>query len=118
MNDILRYFKEDPIHRKYHHHKITFGLMYAFNESFILPFSHDEVVHMKGSLINKMPGDYFQKFANWRLLIGLLTTHPGKKLLFMGGEFAQFSEWAYERQIDWHLFDYESHQKGNQFVEI
>jgi len=117
MNDVLKYFKEDPIHRKYHHDNITFGLMYAFNESFILPFSHDEVVHMKGSLINKMPGDYFQKFANWRLLLGLITTHPGKKLLFMGGEFAQFSEWAYDRSLDWHLFEYESHAKGNRFVK-
>jgi 1,4-alpha-glucan branching enzyme len=117
MNDVLRYFKEDPIHRKYHHHLITFGLVYAFNESFILPFSHDEVVHMKGSLINKMPGDYFMKFAQWRLLMTLIMTHPGKKLIFMGGEFAQFSEWAYDKSLDWHLFDYESHQKGNAYFK-
>ena len=115
MNDVLKYFKEDPIHRKYHHDKITFGLVYAFNEQFILPFSHDEVVHMKGSLVNKMPGDYFQKMANWRLLLTLWMTHPGKKLLFMGQEFAQFSEWAFQGELDWHLFDYPAHQKANRF---
>ena len=117
MNDVLSYFKEDPIHRKYHHNRITFGLVYAFNESFILPFSHDEVVHMKGSLINKMPGSYVDKFAQWKLLLTLWMTHPGKKLLFMGGEFAQFSEWAYERSLDWHLFEYESHQKANRYFK-
>lgn len=115
MNDVLRYFKEDPIHRKYHHDKITFGLVYAFNEQFVLPFSHDEVVHMKGSLVNKMPGDYFQKIANWRLLLTLWMTHPGKKLLFMGQEFAQFSEWAFQKELDWNLFDYPAHQQANRF---
>lgn len=117
MNDVLKYFKSDPIYRKYDHQLVTFGLMYAFNESFILPFSHDEVVHMKGSLINKMPGDYFQKFANWKLLLTLWMTHPGKKLLFMGGEFAQFSEWAYERELDWQLFQFESHRKANDYFK-
>lgn len=115
MNDVLRYFKEDPIHRKYHHNNITFGLVYAFNEQFVLPFSHDEVVHMKGSLINKMPGDYFQKFANWRLLLTLWMTHPGKKLLFMGQEFASFSEWAFQKELDWNLFDFPAHQMANRF---
>jgi 1,4-alpha-glucan branching enzyme len=117
MNDVLRYFKEDPIHRQYHHDQITFGLVYAFNEQFILPFSHDEVVHMKGSLVNKMPGDYFQKMANWRLLLTLWMTHPGKKLLFMGQEFASFSEWAFQKQLDWNLFDFPAHQQANRFFK-
>lgn len=115
MNDVLKYFKEDPINRKYHHHQITFGLMYAFNEQFILPFSHDEVVHMKGSLVSRMPGDYFQQMANWRLLMTLWMTHPGKKLLFMGGEFAQFSEWAFKGELDWFLLDDATHQKALRF---
>jgi 1,4-alpha-glucan branching enzyme len=117
MNDVLRYFKEDPIHRQFHHDQITFGLVYAFNEQFILPFSHDEVVHMKGSLVNKMPGDYFQKMANWRLLLTLWITHPGKKLLFMGQEFASFSEWAFQKQLDWNLFDFPAHQQANRFFK-
>jgi len=117
MNDVLSYFKEDPINRKYHHDKITFGLVYAYNEQYILPFSHDEVVHMKGSLVNKMPGDYFQKLANWRLLMTLWMTHPGKKLLFMGQEFAQFSEWDFNSELDWHLLEIEAHQKQNRYFK-
>lgn len=116
MNDVLEYFKKDPVHRKWHHDKITFGLTYAFSEQFILPFSHDEVVHGKGTLISKMSGDYWQKFANYKTLIGLWATHPGKKLLFMGQEFAHFSEWNHNRSLDWNLFDYESHSKANLFV--
>lgn len=115
MNDILSYFKEDPINRKYHHNQVTFGLVYAFNEQFILPFSHDEVVHLKGSLVSRMPGDYFQKLANWRLLLMLWMTHPGKKLLFMGQEFAQFSEWAFQGELDWFLLDYPAHQKADRY---
>jgi 1,4-alpha-glucan branching enzyme len=117
MNDVLKYFKEDSIHRKYHHDKITFGLVYAFNEQFVLPFSHDEVVHMKGSLVNKMPGDYWQKLANWRLLLTLWMTHPGKKLLFMGQEFASFSEWAFRKELDWHLLDIDAHKEQNRFFK-
>ncbi len=116
MNDTLRYFEKDPIHRKYHHNLITFGLVYAFSEKFLLPLSHDEVVHGKKSLIDKMPGDYWQKFANYRLLIGLWATHPGKKLLFMGSEFAQFNEWKESSSLDWHLYDYEQHDKSAKFV--
>ncbi len=116
MNDVLRYFKKDPIYRKWHHEDITFGLTYAFSEQFILPFSHDEVVHGKGTLLTRMPGDYWQKFANYRALIGLWATHPGKKLLFMGQEFAHFAEWDVNKDLDWNLFQFDSHSKANVFV--
>jgi 1,4-alpha-glucan branching enzyme len=103
MHDTLRYMAQDPIHRKYHHNDLTFGLLYAFQENFILPLSHDEVVHGKGSLIGKMPGDRWQRFANLRAYYGFMWTHPGKKLLFMGGEFAQEREWNHDASLDWHL---------------
>ncbi|OSQ53063.1 1,4-alpha-glucan branching protein GlgB [Marivita geojedonensis] len=110
MNDTLRYMAEDPINRKYHHDKMTFGLHYAFSENFILPLSHDEVVHGKGSLLGKMPGDDWQRFANLRAYYGFMWGHPGKKLLFMGGEFAQSEEWNNESSLDWHLLEYGPHQ--------
>jgi 1,4-alpha-glucan branching enzyme len=109
MHDTLGYFEEDPIHRRYHHHELTFSLMYAFTENFILPLSHDEVVHGKGSLIDKMAGDRWQKLANLRALYAYMWAHPGKKLLFMGQEFAQSDEWSYERSLDWHLLEYGEH---------
>jgi len=115
MNDTLKYFKLDPIYRKYHHNLITFGLVYAFSEQFILPLSHDEVVHLKASLLNKMPGDYWQKFANYRALIGLMMTHPGKKLLFMGGEFAHYNEWNFKKELDWNLYKFPAHDSANRF---
>lgn len=105
MHDTLAYMSLDPIHRKYHHNQLTFSLMYAFSEKFLLPLSHDEVVHMKGSLLNKMPGDAWQKFANLRLLYAYMYGHPGKKLLFMGGEIGQWGEWNYAQSLDWHLLD-------------
>jgi 1,4-alpha-glucan branching enzyme len=113
MNDTLRYMGEDPINRKYHHDKATFGLHYAFSENFILPLSHDEVVHGKGSLLDRMPGDDWQRFANLRAYYGFMWGHPGKKLLFMGCEFAQQKEWNNESSLDWHLLDEEPH-KGMQ----
>ena len=116
MNDTLKYFEKDPVHRKYHHHNITFGLTYAFSENYVLPLSHDEVVHGKKSLVNKMPGDYWQKFANYRALMGLFFTHPGKTLLFMGGEFAQMHEWKDYTELDWNLLEYPLHKSAQRFV--
>jgi 1,4-alpha-glucan branching enzyme len=109
MNDTLAYFSRDPVHRQYHHDQIRFSMMYAFSENFVLPLSHDEVVHGKGSLIRKMPGDDWQRFANLRTLFGLMWAHPGKKLLFMGCEFAQWNEWNAEVSLDWHLLDQPAH---------
>jgi 1,4-alpha-glucan branching enzyme len=109
MHDTLDYFSRDPVHRSHHHSQLTFGLLYAFSENFILPLSHDEVVHGKGSLLSKMPGDRWQRLANLRALYGLMWAHPGKKLLFMGGEIAQEAEWSSERSIDWHLLENEGH---------
>jgi 1,4-alpha-glucan branching enzyme len=115
MNDNLAYFHENPVHRKYHHDKLTFGQLYAYSENFVLPFSHDEVVHGKGSLIGKMPGDEWQKFANLRLLLTLQMTSPGKKLNFMGNEIAQGREWNVNSSLDWHLLENGLH-KGVQAV--
>jgi 1,4-alpha-glucan branching enzyme len=109
MHDTLAYFTEDPVNRRYHHHELTFSLMYAFSENFILPLSHDEVVHGKGSLISKMPGDRWQKFANLRALYAYMWAHPGKKLLFMGQEFAQEREWTEQHSLDWHLLERADH---------
>jgi 1,4-alpha-glucan branching enzyme len=103
MHDTLDYMSRDPIHRRYHHDRLTFGLLYAFSENFILPLSHDEVVHGKRSILGRMPGDRWQRFANLRAYYAFMWCHPGKKLLFMGGEFGQENEWAHEHSLDWHL---------------
>jgi len=110
MHDTLHYFKLDPVYRRHHQNEITFSIMYAFTENFMLPLSHDEVVHGKGSLLGRMPGDEWQRFANLRLLFTYMFTHPGSKLLFMGGEFGQSAEWNHERSLDWHLLQYPVHQ--------
>jgi 1,4-alpha-glucan branching enzyme len=110
MNDTLTYIQKDPLFRKYHQDQLTFSLIYAFSEHFVLPFSHDEVVHMKESMLSKMPGDDWQKFANLRLLYTYMYAHPGKNLLFMGSEFGQWSEWSEDRSLDWHLLEWEKHQ--------
>ncbi len=117
MNDTLSYIKKDPIHRKYHQDQLTFSLIYAFSEHFTLPFSHDEVVHMKQSMLSKMPGDDWQKFANLRLLYAYMYTHPGKKLLFMGCEFGQWSEWNHNNSLDWHLLEWGKHKGLQQLVK-
>ncbi|MGI9034304.1 MAG: 1,4-alpha-glucan branching protein GlgB [Acidimicrobiales bacterium] len=110
MHDTLEYFKRDPVHRSHHQNELTFGMLYAFTENFILPLSHDEVVHGKGSLLDGMPGDRWQKAANLRALFGWMWAHPGKQLLFMGGEIAQSREWAFEESLDWHLLQYPEHR--------
>jgi len=110
MNDTLKYFSANPVHRKYEHNKLTFSMLYAFSENFMLPFSHDEVVHGKNSLLHKMPGDLWQQFANLRLLLAYQCAHPGKKLLFMGQELAQRGEWYEASSLDWHLLQHDSHR--------
>jgi len=116
MHDMLLYMAEDPVHRKYHHNKLTFALMYSFYENFVLPFSHDEVVHGKGSLLGRMPGDDWQKFANLRVLLGYMFAHPGKKLLFMGIDIGQWCEWDYSSGLSWDLLAYEPHRTLNDYV--
>ncbi len=116
MHDMLEYMSKDPIYRKYHQNSITFSLLYAFTENFVLPFSHDEVVHGKCSMLNKMPGDMWQKFANLRLLYGYMYSHPGKKLIFMGGEFGQWDEWYHDKSTDWHLLKFRPHRFLHKYV--
>jgi 1,4-alpha-glucan branching enzyme len=117
MHDTLSYMSKDSIHRRFHHNQLTFRLIYAFHENFVLPLSHDEVVHGKGSLIRQMAGDDWQKFANLRLLYGYMYAQPGKKLLFMGGEFGQWNEWYHEESLHWHLLDYPLHATLQRWVE-
>jgi 1,4-alpha-glucan branching enzyme len=116
MYDTLAYFKQDPVHRRYHHNELTFGQLYAYTENFVLPFSHDEVVHGKRSLLDKMPGDAWQKFANVRLLLAYQMTYPGKKLNFMGNELAQGTEWTATSSLDWHLLETHWHRGVQQLM--
>jgi 1,4-alpha-glucan branching enzyme len=118
MHDTLKYFEKDPIHRRWHHHQLTFGLLYAYSEDFVLPFSHDEVVHGKKSMLSKMPGDAWQQFANLRALYAWMWAHPGKKLLFMGSEFGQRQEWAEARSLDWHLLEDDPHRQLMELVSV
>jgi 1,4-alpha-glucan branching enzyme len=116
MHDTLRYMECDPVYRRYHHNEFTFGLVYAFSENFVLPLSHDEVVYGKGSLIRKMPGDDWQRFASLRAYFGFMWAHPGKKLIFMGGEIAQWREWNHDASIDWDLLDQPPHRSVQTLV--
>jgi 1,4-alpha-glucan branching enzyme len=117
MHDTLLYMSKDPVFRKYYHNNLTFRMLYAWHENFVLPLSHDEVVHGKGSLLRRMPGDDWQKFANLRLLFGYMYGQPGKKLLFMGGEFGQWDEWYHETSLDWNLLQFDSHAGVQRWVE-
>jgi 1,4-alpha-glucan branching enzyme len=117
MHDTLEYITKNPIYRKYHHNELTFRMIYAFTENFALPLSHDEVVHGKGSLLGKMPGDDWQKFANLRLLLGYMYAQPGKKLLFMGAELGQWREWHHDESLDWHLLEYQRHTEIKKWLE-
>jgi 1,4-alpha-glucan branching enzyme len=117
MHDTLEYMTKDPVHRRFHHNNLTFRMIYAFYENFILPLSHDEVVHGKGSLLGKMPGNDWQKFANLRLLFGYMFAQPAKKLVFMGGEIGQWSEWNHESSLEWHLLQYDRHRQIKKWVE-
>jgi 1,4-alpha-glucan branching enzyme len=117
MHDVLEYAQKDPVHRRWDHHLITFSLLYAFTENFVLPFSHDEVVHGKRSLLDRMPGDVWQKHAGLRMLYGFMYAHPGKKLLFMGAEFGQWREWNHDRSLDWHLLDDDLHAGLRRYVQ-
>jgi 1,4-alpha-glucan branching enzyme len=116
MHDTLQYISHDPVHRKFHHNELTFRMLYAFHENFVLPLSHDEVVHGKGSLLGKMPGDLWQKFANMRLLYAYMYSQPAKKLLFMGAEFGQWAEWSHDQSLEWHLLQYDPHRQLQQWV--
>ncbi|MFC1937817.1 1,4-alpha-glucan branching protein GlgB [Chloroflexota bacterium] len=117
MHDTLLYMSREPVYRKYHHNNLTFRMLYAFNENFVLPLSHDEVVHGKGSLLGKMPGDDWQKFANLRLLLGYMYAQPGKKLLFMGAELGQWREWQHDGSLDWHFLEYQRHAEIQKWVQ-
>jgi 1,4-alpha-glucan branching enzyme len=117
MHDTLKYFSDDPVYRKYHQDQLTFSIWYGFSENFMLPLSHDEVVHGKGTLIGRMPGDEWQQFANLRLLFGYMWAHPGKKLLFMGGEFGQRREWQHEESLEWHVLQYTGHAGVHRWVQ-
>jgi 1,4-alpha-glucan branching enzyme len=117
MHDMLEYVKQDPVHRRWHHNQVTFSMLYAFTENFVLPFSHDEVVHGKRAMLDKMPGGLWQKHANLRALYGYMFTHPGKKLMFMGAEIGQWSEWNYDSSLEWHLLQYAEHQGMRRWVQ-